>query len=313
MITVKNLVKKFGDTVAVDDVSFDVQQGQLVGFLGPNGAGKTTTMRLLTGYLPPDGGSATLLDKNLLTDSLTIRRHLGYLPENNPLPDDIEVTDYLNFIGEMRGIKNPAERKAQIKRVIKLCSLKSVIGKKLQELSKGFRQRVGLAQAIIHDPDILILDEPTSGLDPNQVQKVRDFIINLKKHKTLIISTHILSEVQQTCDRILIINKGKIVGDGTPSTLSGSIKNANRLLVALKGPKESIEQELKQLPGILSLTAQKTNSGDDGFVVESPADLDLRESVFNIAVHHQWPVLSMNHERLSLEDVFRELTQEEKK
>src|SRR5258706_4684838 len=257
MIQVKNLSKRFGSSVAVDHISFEISQGQVVGFLGPNGAGKSTTMRLLTGYLPPDDGEAKFVGYNLLDHSLDIRRRLGYIPENNPLPDDIETSDYLHFIGRLRGLHNDNDRMTRVKRVIKLCSLGAAIGKKLGELSKGYRQRVGLAQAIIHDPDILILDEPTSGLDPNQVQEVRSLIQDLRKQKTLLISTHILTEVQQTCDRILIINKGKIVADGTPENLTGASQNVNRLYVSLRGPLEQIEGRLQSLSGVQKIFSQK--------------------------------------------------------
>ncbi len=311
MISVQNLVKRFGSTVAVNGISFEIPQGQVVGFLGPNGAGKTTTMRLLTGYLPPDDGAAQLADFDLRMHSLEIRRRLGYLPENNPLPDDIELTDYLHFVGRLRGLCDPADRLARVKRVLKLCSLASVVGKKLGELSKGFRQRVGLAQAIIHDPDILILDEPTSGLDPNQVQEVRGLIQDLKRQKTLILSTHILSEVQHTCDRVLIINKGKIVADGAPSDLAGTLQNVTRLFVALKGPQEEIEAALASLEGALRVLPQKGWDGaEDGFLVESDASRDLREEVFLAATKRRWPILAMRQERWSLEEVFHALTKE---
>jgi ABC-2 type transport system ATP-binding protein len=308
MIQVTNITKRFGSTLAVDGVSFEIPQGQVVGFLGPNGAGKSTTMRILTGYLPADDGRAQILGMDL-SHSLEIRRRLGYIPENNPLPEDIEVTDYLHFIGQLRGIHNQIERVDRVKRVLKLCSLGSAVGKKIGELSKGFRQRVGLAQAIVHDPDILILDEPTSGLDPNQVQDVRGLIQDLKKQKTLLISTHILTEVQQTCDRILIINRGKIVADGTPSDLTGSMKNMNRLFVALKGPQEAVRSKLQALSGVQSIK-EESSSGESGFVVESNAEQDLREDVFQVATSERWPILALHQERLSLEDVFRALTQE---
>lgn len=308
MIEATNLVKKFGSQTAVDGVSFSIPQGQLVGFLGPNGAGKTTTMRLLTGYLPLDGGKAKLLGHDLVENSIEIRRRLGYLPENNPLPDDLEVTDYLHFVGRMRGLHDLSARWVQVKRVIKLCSLKSVVGKRLAELSKGFRQRVGLAQAIIHDPDILILDEPTSGLDPNQVQEVRGLILELKKQKTMLISTHILPEVRQTCDRLLIINKGKIVADGAPSTIAGSQQNGIRLFVAFHGPIENVESELKNLSGAISVSRHTSAQGDHGFVIESAQDCDLRVPVFQLAARHNWPLLAMNQEQRSLEEIFRLLT-----
>lgn len=308
MISVTNLTKRFGSTLAVDNVSFEIAKGQVVGFLGPNGAGKTTTMRLLTGYLPPDDGAARLAGISLLSQSLEIRRRLGYLPENNPLPEDVEVTDYLHFVGRLRGLHDVADRQARVDRVMKSCSLTSVAGKKLGELSKGFRQRVGLAQAIIHDPDILILDEPTSGLDPNQVRDVRDLIQNLKQEKTVILSTHILSEVQHTCDRVLIISGGKIVADGEPKSLAGELQNVTRLYVALKGPQAEIREELSRMEGVNRLVDDNSLEAD-GFVIESSAGRDLRYDVFCLAAARNWPLLALQQKRLSLEDVFRTLTE----
>ena len=307
MISVSNLTKRFGSTVAVDNISFEISKGQVVGFLGPNGAGKTTTMRLLTGYLPPDDGAAKLAGINLLSQSLEIRRRLGYLPENNPLPEDVEVTDYLHFIGRLRGLHDAADRGVRVRRVMSSCSLNPVAGKKLGELSKGYRQRVGLAQAIIHDPDILILDEPTSGLDPNQVRDVRDLIQNLKSEKTVILSTHILSEVQHTCDRVLIINKGRIVADGDPKSLAGSLQDVARLYVALKGPQSSIREEISHMDGVLRLFDDPSLE-QEGFVIESAADRDLRYDVFCLAAARNWPLLALQRKRLSLEEVFRALT-----
>jgi len=308
MISVTNLTKRFGDTLAVDNVSFEIEKGQVVGFLGPNGAGKTTTMRLLTGYLPPDDGAARVMGINLLSQSIEIRRRLGYLPENNPLPEDVEVIDYLHFVGRLRGLHDRDDRHERVRRVMKSCSLGVVAGKKLGELSKGFRQRVGLAQAIIHDPDVLILDEPTSGLDPNQVRDVRDLIQNLKKEKTVILSTHILSEVQHTCDRVLIISQGRIVADGSPKSLAGSLQDMNRLYVAFRGPKDQIHEALAKLDGVKNLSADTTTDAE-GFVLESEAGRDLREDVFRFAASRDWPLLAMQQKRLSLEDVFRALTQ----
>jgi len=302
MISVQNLTKKFGATTAVDRISFEIPQGQLVGFLGPNGAGKTTAMRILTGYIPPDDGRATLLGYDISEDSLAVRQRLGYLPENNPLPDDIEVSEYLHFIGTLRGLKDIHQRKKSIKEVVDSCSLGDVIGKKIGELSKGFRQRVGLAQAIVHDPELLILDEPTSGLDPNQVQDVRVLIQNLKSKKTLLISSHILSEVQQTCDRILIIHKGKIVADGSPDALTENMHDLNRLHVEFKGPSDLIQKELEKMA--------RVKRDGKGFIMESPAEDDLRDAVFQLAVKNKWPILNLQQSRLSLEDVFSALTKE---
>lgn len=307
MIKVEALTKKFGITLAVDGITFEIPRGQVVGFLGPNGAGKTTTMRVLTGYLPPDDGQAELMGHNLVENSLDVRRMLGYLPENNPLPDDIETTDYLHFIARLRGIHDPLERRQRVSDVLRRCSLKQAIGKKLGELSKGYRQRVGLAQAIVHDPSLLILDEPTSGLDPNQVQEVRGLIQELKKQKTVLLSTHILSEVQHSCDRVLIINKGKIVADGTPNDLAGNMQTVNKLFVVLRGPQETIEHELRAMDGVLRVTPSRRKE-EDGYTVESEAARDLREDVFRLAAARSWPILALSQEKLSLEEVFRALT-----
>lgn len=310
MIDVRHLSKRFGATLAVNDISFEIPQGQVVGFLGPNGAGKTTTMRVLTGYLPPDDGEARLLGMDLIADGLAIRRRIGYLPENNPLPDDIEVTEYLHYIGRLRGLAGMAERNDRVRRVLKLCSLGNVVGKKLGELSKGYRQRVGIAQSIIHDPDVLILDEPTSGLDPNQVQDVRALIGDLRKQKTLILSTHILSEVRHTCDRVLIINKGKLVADGTPSDVADSLQNVNRVYVALRGPQSEIRDALTGLPGVKRVM-DAPSEGEEGFVLESDSTTDVRDAIFSLATQRHWTILGLQQKKLSLEDVFHALTKAE--
>ncbi|MFA6318503.1 MAG: ATP-binding cassette domain-containing protein [Elusimicrobiota bacterium] len=304
MIRAENLTKRFGDVMAVDGLSFEIPVGQIVGFLGPNGAGKTTTMRLLTAYLPADAGRAVVMDLDVAEHPLEVRRRLGYLPENNPLHENLEVTEALHFVGRLRGLGDDAARKDRVKAVIKTCGLGGVVGRKTGELSKGYRQRLGLAAAIIHDPDVLILDEPTSGLDPNQVHEVRDLIRELKKEKTLLLSTHILSEVQAVCDRVIILNAGKIAADGTPDELSGSLQNKNRLHLALKGPTDQFRPALEALPGALAVTAP---AGEE-FVVESEASVDLREEVFRLASSKGWPIMHLSLERLSLEDVFRKLT-----
>jgi ABC-2 type transport system ATP-binding protein len=303
MIKVEGLTKRFGARTAVDRVSFEIPKGQVVGFLGPNGAGKTTTMRMLAAYLPPDEGTAELMGQDVTADSLRVRRRLGYLPENNPLYDDCEVTESLHFTAKLRGLHDPAERTRRVKEVLRTCGLKSEIGKPVAELSKGYRQRLGLAQAIVHDPDVLILDEPTSGLDPNQVTEVRGLIAELKKEKTLLLSTHILSEVTATCDRVIIINKGKIAADGKPAELAGGVPRKNRLYVELKGPAEAIEKALRELSGVAALSKK-----DAGLVLDCEGDLDLREPLFELASSRRWPILALRQEKLSLEEVFRALT-----
>ncbi|MDD5657257.1 MAG: ATP-binding cassette domain-containing protein [Elusimicrobia bacterium] len=251
MISAQNLVKRFNGRPAVDGVSFDIPRGQIVGFLGPNGAGKTTTMRLLTAYLTADEGRAELAGINVAEDPLSVRRRLGYLPEDNPLYGDLEVTDCLDFVARLRGLSDPAARAERVKAAVRSCGLRQEVGSRVGELSKGFRQRLGLAAAIVHDPEILILDEPTSGLDPNQVQEVRDLIRRLGGAKTVLLSTHILSEVTATCDRVIIISAGKIVADGTPRELEAGVSDRNRLQIELKGPPEQIEPALAALPGAL--------------------------------------------------------------
>lgn len=309
MIRAENLTKRFADRVVVDHLNFEIPRGQVVGFLGPNGAGKTTTMRLLTAYLPADEGRSELMGLEVSENALAVRRRLGYLPENNPLYDDCEVSDSLHFAGKLRGLNDAADRLNRVKRVLKTCGIGSEVGKKVGELSKGYRQRLGLAQAILHDPDVLILDEPTSGLDPNQVLEVRGLIGELKKEKTVLLSTHILPEVTATCDRVIIINGGRIVADGAPSDIAGSIQNKNRLFVDLKGPRQAVEQSLRALPGAAALKRERhPDFSEEGFLLESEASADLREAVFELAAKNRWPILALRQERLSLEEVFRALT-----
>ncbi|MBI5208996.1 MAG: ATP-binding cassette domain-containing protein [Elusimicrobia bacterium] len=309
MIRAEGLTKRFGAITAVDRLAFEIPVGQVVGFLGPNGAGKTTTMRLLTAFLPPDEGKAVVMDLDVADHPLEVRRRLGYLPENNPLYDNLEVTDALHFVGRLRGLADRGPRTERVKAVVRTCGLASVVGRKTGELSKGFRQRLGLAQAIIHDPDVLVLDEPTSGLDPNQVVEVRDLIRELKKEKTLLLSTHILSEVVATCDRVIILNAGRIVADGTPDELAGNLQDKNRLYVELKGPAADILPSLERLPGAAAVRpCPKAGQAAEGFVLESEAAKDLREDVFALAASKRWPIMAMSQEKLSLEDVFRALT-----
>jgi len=305
MISAKDLTKRFGPRTAVDRVSFDIPRGQVVGFLGPNGAGKTTTMRMLTAYLPADEGRAELAGLDVAEAPLEVRRRLGYLPEDNPLWEDLELTESLHFAGRLRGLSDDSARAARVKAVVKSCGLRREVGTKVGELSKGYRQRLGLAAAIIHDPEILILDEPTSGLDPNQVQEVRGLIRELRSQKTVLISTHILPEATAVCDRVIIINQGRIVADGAPADLAGDMADKNRLHVEFKGPRDEVRQALAGLPGAALAATSET---EESFIVESPAGTDLREEVFRLAVARGWPILSLRQERLSLEEVFRALT-----
>jgi ABC-2 type transport system ATP-binding protein len=306
MIEVQQITKNYGPTVALDQVSFVVQPGEVVGLLGPNGAGKTTMLKILTGYLPPTEGSACVANLDVVDQSLDVRQRIGYLAETNPLYEELAVYESLEWTARLRGMA-PSNYAGAIRNVIQVCGLDSVVGKDVAHLSKGFRQRVGLAQAILHDPEILILDEPTSGLDPNQQQEVRQLIQTLKQKKTVLLSTHILSEAQTTCDRVLIIHKGKIVADGTPDLLREQMSKGHRLLLELKAPAAAAQETLSRLPGADRVTVQEEAEGRVVLFLES-AEADLREAIFEEASRNHWPILQMTPETFSLEDVFRQLT-----
>ncbi|MFA5975812.1 MAG: ATP-binding cassette domain-containing protein [Elusimicrobiota bacterium] len=309
MIDVSKLTKQYGSILAVDQVTFSIQPGEVVGLLGPNGAGKTTMLKMLTGYLPPTEGTAQVAQIDILGDTMELRRRVGYLPETNPLYDELAVVESLQWTARLRSLEPAAAQKA-IRHVIDVCGLDGVVGQDIGQLSKGYRQRVGLAQAILHDPEILILDEPTSGLDPNQQSEVRQLIQTLRQSKTVLLSTHILSEAQSTCDRVLIIHKGKIVADGSPELLGQRMRGGQRLLVELKAPAEAARSVLAGLPGVERVTVQKENGPNVMLSLES-GESDLREAIFNVAVQNHWIILQLVQEGFSLEDVFRQLTSEE--
>ncbi len=313
MIEVRNLAKNYGPTRALDGISFTVPTGEILGFLGPNGAGKTTAMKIITGYMPPTSGDVLVDSMDAIDQSLEIRRKIGYLPENTPLYTDMNVVDYLVFVQRLRSIPR-SEHKQRTKRMVELCGLGEVTRKDIGELSKGYRQRVGLAQAMIHDPEILILDEPTVGLDPNQIVEIRSLITELGHAKTLILCTHILSEVEAACNRVLIINRGKIVADGTTASLRAAASGRDRLTVEIKGPADAVRSGLESLPGaarvapIAADEQEAQRQGSARFVIESAPGHDLREAVFVLARDRQWILLEMQREIVRLEDVFRQLT-----
>ncbi len=309
MIEIKSLTKKFADTVVLDNINFEVKDGEILGFLGPNGAGKTTTMKIITSFWAPTKGTVVVNGIDVSKNPLEARKKIGYLPETVPLYDEMRVYEYLKFVAEIRGIKKN-ELKESIKRVVKDCGLSDVIRKPIDELSKGYRQRVGLAQAIIHNPEILILDEPTTGLDPNQIIEIRDLIKKIGKEKTVILSTHILSEVDATCDRVVVINKGKIVGEGTPAELAQKVKSKNIIYIKIKGPKEEVVSKLKSINNISKIQT-KDQEADDiyGYEIESSGENDIREELSNIIMKSGWGILEFSTKTASLEDVFRELTQ----
>ena len=307
MIEVRNLVKHYGDVKAVEDISFSVENGEILGFLGPNGAGKTTTLKVITGYLSPTSGNVLVDDLNVLDDSMEIRKMIGYLPEMNPLYYDMQVYDFLEFVARAREIDKNHFR-SRLNDVIELCGLKGVVHKNINELSKGYCQRVGLAQAIIHDPKILILDEPTSGLDPNQIVEIRGLIRNLGKEKTVVISSHILQEMQATADRIIIINEGEIVANGTVDELMSDFKGKTRLTLELKNATEESVKKVQSFQDSILLSQFEAKADSATAVLEYPNEIDPRENIFKHAVKSKWTVLEMSRHKTSLEEVFRNLT-----
>ncbi|MDF1562478.1 MAG: ATP-binding cassette domain-containing protein [Deltaproteobacteria bacterium] len=317
MIGVEKLEKTFGTTRAVQGISFSVARGEVVGFLGPNGAGKTTTMRMLTGFLAPSGGSVRIGGLDVGERPLEARRKIGYLPESAPLYDEMMVVDFLHFVSRMRGVDDPK----RLKEIADRCGILGVLGKDIGKLSKGYRQRVGLAQAMLHDPDLLVLDEPTSGLDPNQIVEIRDLIRELGKDKTVLLSTHILPEVQATCSRVLIINEGKLVADDTPDGLTDREGGAvvTVVLKAVNGtPAEagSVQGLLAALPGVREARrhADAENGEPNGalaFRLTTQGSDDPREAIFQAAVKNDLVLLDLHREQVSLEDTFRKLTQGE--
>jgi ABC-2 type transport system ATP-binding protein len=309
MIRVDNLVKDYGDVRAVDGIDFEVRDGEILGFLGPNGAGKSTTLKVMTGYLSATSGNVRVDDLNILDDSLEIRRRVGYLPELNPLYGEMVVYDLLEFIARIRGIEGKAF-KAALDRVAAQCGLRGVIHKDIQACSKGYRQRIGLACAMIHDPDILVLDEPVSGLDPNQIVEIRELIRGLGKEKTLIISSHILQEIEATVDRIIVIHQGKLVANGTSQELMSSFRGHTQLNLELKNAEgEGVQRLTQELEGIV-VTDQDQKNGHTRLTLEYSRTTDPRESIFNFARDNGWVILEMSQVRVQLEDVFRTLTAE---
>jgi ABC-2 type transport system ATP-binding protein len=297
-IEVKNLYKYYGEQAAVRDVSFSVKKGEIVAFLGPNGAGKSTTMKIMTGFMPASQGEVFICGKKVDIDKLDTRQIIGYLPENNPLYTDMYVREYLEFVGRVYKIKNLKSRVAEM---IHAVGLDVEQHKKIGALSKGYRQRVGLAQAIIHDPEVLILDEPTTGLDPNQLVEIRDLIRNIGKEKTVILSTHIMQEVEAICDRVIIISKGQIVADDTAKTLQQELTHQT---VYVEFDNAVSSTQLKQIPHV-----SKVEALNKGWLLESVSITDLRKEVAQYAQSNNWLILTLNIEQKTLEEVFKELTQ----
>ena len=308
MIDVKNVTKSYGAFDAVKDISFTVEQGEILGFLGPNGAGKTTTMKMITCYMPPTHGVITVDGLDVVNDSMRVRQKIGYLPESTPLYEEMGVRDYLNFVADVRKI-NGVQRNQALDRVIAVCGLQKVIHKDIYELSKGFRQRVGFAQAILHDPEILILDEPTTGLDPNQIIEIRNLIRELGTSKTVIFSTHIMQEVQATSDRVLIIDQGKIAAQGTAEELKASIAGQMHVdLVLRNAEKTAFLEAITALAAVQLDDINVQKNGDLQAALNVATGTDIREELFDLAVVNNWKILESSPSSFTLEDVFRKLT-----
>jgi len=310
-IKVENLSKFYGTQQAVKDISFEVKTGEIVGFLGPNGAGKSTTMKMITTYLTPNNGSILVNDIDAQENPIDVRRKIGYLPEQNPLYQEMNVVDYLKYTAELQSVPKENIPDA-VKKMIKVCGLEEVKHKDISELSKGYKQRVGLAQAMIHNPDVILLDEPTSGLDPNQIIEIRKLIRDLGKHKTLMLSTHILQEVQATCDRVIIINNGEIVADGTTDSLQKSFQGQlNIHLIIKKDPKYGRDKLVSALETIKNVEKVKFISDDENsWTVDLTATkgIDVREEIFRKIVSLDMVLLELHQDETSLEDIFRKLT-----
>ncbi|MCP4671044.1 MAG: ATP-binding cassette domain-containing protein [Desulfobacula sp.] len=320
MIEVQNLTKQFKDFCAVDNISMTIQKGEILGLLGPNGAGKTTTLRMLTGYFRPDAGTIKIKDFNMPEDTIKIKSLIGYLPESAPLYHNMLVYDYLEYVAKIKGLNNKEKRHDRFLQLSDLCGLASIMSRPIANLSKGLKQRVGLAHAMMTDPEILILDEPTSGLDPNQIAEIRNIIKTIGKEKTIIFSTHILSEAEATCDRIAIINKGKVVADDTTQNLKLSAKQSSIIKLTLKGAvKDEAKALLESIDPAIKVNiiddAQNNKSMDNdliSFGISSSNDKDLRSDIYLKIKETQWIIIELSKESQALEKIFQELTREEK-
>ncbi|BCI59414.1 ABC transporter ATP-binding protein [Solibaculum mannosilyticum] len=306
MIEVQNLCKQYGPIKAVQDISFNINEGEIVGFLGPNGAGKSTTMNILTGYLSASSGKVTVGGVDILEDPMGVKKQIGYLPEQPPLYLDMTVKEYLNFIYNLKGLK--LSRKAHIDEVCHLVRIDHVYNRLIGNLSKGYKQRVGVAQALLGNPKVLILDEPTVGLDPKQIIEIRNLIKHLGRNHTIILSSHILSEVQAVCERLIVINQGQIVADGTPTELSNSLRTDHKLVARIAGPQENVYQALISMSQITDVsTVGEKEPGVFEFTIESKQGSDVRRDLFEMASKNNWPLMGLRNNELTLEDVFLQL------
>ena len=310
MIEVQHLTKRYGPVTAVEDVSFRVERGEIFGFLGPNGAGKTTTMRILTGYMPATEGKAVVAGFDVFDQPLEAKRRTGYLPETPPLYPDMTVVEYLRFVAKIKGVPSGG-RAERIKSVMDRARISDMANRQCSKLSKGYRQRVGIAQALIHNPDVLILDEPTAGLDPKQIIETRELIKELAGDHTIVLSTHILPEVSQTCQRVVIINKGKVVAVDTPENLTMRLRGSETMYLQVDSAGADLTQSLGLVPGVVRVSEADRRDGIIGYEVESARDLDVRRELAHAVVTGGWGLLELRPMRLSLEEVFLSLTTED--
>ena len=316
MISVKDLTKKYARSTAVDHISFEVQKGDVVGFLGPNGAGKTTTMRILTCFLPPTEGTATVAGFDVLEQPIEVKKRIGYLPEAPPIYPEMDAAEYLTFVGRLKGLSG-SELRRRIDDVCERCSIGSVKKKLLGKLSKGYRQRVGLAQAIIHNPEVLILDEPTAGLDPKQINETRDLIRSLAGDHTIILSTHILSEVEQTCEKVIIINKGRLMATDSVENLQNRARGAESVLVEVASRNGDLDSQavvlrLEQIAGVSRVLSKESREGRVVFEIESQKNQSVRGDIARAVVEGGWDLNELRTAAASLEEIFLQLTEDQK-
>ena len=301
MIKIDRVTKIFGPTVAVRNISFEVKKGEILGFLGPNGAGKTTTMRIITCYFPPTNGNAYVAGHSVLDDPLSVKKRIGYVPENPSMYKDMRVKEYLRFVGAIKGVERSL-LKDSIEKSVQLCALESVVHKRIKELSKGFRQRVALGQALVNDPPVLVLDEPTSGLDPKQIHEIRELIKSMAGERTIILSTHILPEVSMTCNKVVIINEGKIVAVDTIENIGRSFTHTNQIEVTVQGPSDRIIENLTKMDGI-----KRVDHKGVSYIIDVEKDTDLRAEIAKKIVENGFDLLELKRKSLSLEDIFLKL------
>jgi ABC-2 type transport system ATP-binding protein len=308
VIEVKDLTRYYGQKMAVSNVSFKVNKGEIVGMLGPNAAGKTTTMRILTCYMPPTSGTATVSEYDILENSMEVRKITGYLPENPPLYTDLTVSDYLEFVAKIKGVEQK-RLKSEVDLAVQKASIGDVFTRVIGKLSKGYKQRVGLAQSLINNPEVVIFDEPTVGLDPKQIIEIRQLIKDLRGEHTVILSSHILPEVEQTCERVVIIANGKVVAEDTPENLTARMRGADRVVLELDGDEKKVAQTFKKFPDVMNVHSEKLNNGLVRVAVESKTD--LRREYAKALVANKIDILEMQSDKITLEDIFLSLTTKE--